>query len=280
MKLFKKKPKDRIDAVADVLDGYELPTFPNVVNEALSMLSDPSSNMCELADTLALDPGITTKLLSMANSAAVGLRNPVNDLQQVAALLGRNQIESLLITSAVANSLPEVRSPVFDSARFWRTAAERAVVAAAISGRIQPARRSEAFTTALLQDMALPVLLDQVEGYDKLILRWHEGEVGDLAKAEAETFGFDHAAMAGHMGAQWGFPPAMLESLTEHHDGLNTDTMIWARLVACWTEGDDEGSVQQLLDDAATVPQLAGVDAPELVQAALADVGSVAALFN
>ncbi|MEM9133521.1 MAG: HDOD domain-containing protein [Actinomycetota bacterium] len=280
MKLFKRKAKDRIDEVAGVLDGYELPTFPNVVNEALSMLSDPTSNMCQVADTLAIDPGITAKMLSMANSAAVGLRNPVNDLQQVAALLGRNQIESLLIGSAVSASLPEVRSPVFDSARFWRTAAERAVVAAAISGRIQPANRSEAFTTALLQDMALPVLLDQVPGYEDLIRRWHNGEIPDLAQAETETFGFDHAALAGHMGARWGFPEPMLASLTEHHDGLNTDTMIWARLVACWTEGDDEGSVQQLLDDAATVPQLAGVDAPELVEAALDDVGAVAALFR
>ncbi|MEL7158299.1 MAG: HDOD domain-containing protein [Actinomycetota bacterium] len=280
MKLFKRKTEDRIEAVSGVLDGYELPTFPAVINEALAMLSDPSSDMRQLADTLALDPGITAKLLAMANSAAAGLRNPVNDLRQVVALLGRNQIESILISAAVRTSLPEVRSPVFESKRFWRGAAERAVVAAAVSSRIQPASRSEAFSAALLQDMALPVLLDEVDGYEDLLKRWYEGEIPDLAQAEVDTFGFEHGAVAGLMGARWGFPPTLLAALTEHHDGLDTDVMIWARLVASWNEADGVASRERLLADAATLPQLAGIDAEEIVDEALADVGDVASMFD
>lgn len=280
MKLFKRKTEDRIDAVSGLLDGYELPSFPSVIDEALAMLGDPTSDLGALADLLALDPGVTARLLMMANSAAAGLRNPVSDLRQVVALLGRNQIESILISTAVSASLPDVRSPLFESSRFWRTAAERAVVAAAISGRIQPASRSEAFTAALLQDMALPVLLDEVDGYEALLKRWYDGEIPDLARAEADTFGFDHAAVAGHMGAKWGFPQTMLESLTEHHDGLDTDVMIWARLVACWNEIDGEGSRQTLLENAANLPQLAGIDAAELVDEALEDVSDVAGLFT
>ncbi len=280
MKLFNRKPRDRVAAVADVLDGVELPTFPGVVTEALARLGDPDSSLTEIADVIALDPGTSARLLQLANSAAVGLRNPVNDLRQVVALLGRNQIESILISAAVRNALPEVRSPVFDSRRFWQAAAQRAVVATAISAELDPARRSEAFTAALLQDMALPVLVDNVEGYDRLLTRWYEGEVTDLARAEHDTFGWSHAAMAGVMAHQWNFPDPLLDSLTEHHDGLHTDTVLWVRLVADWHEVDTDGSRDHLIEAAATVPQLSGLDTGALIDGALEDVDEVSRLFR
>lgn len=276
----RKKAKDRIEEVAEVLDDFELPTFPAVVTEALGRLGDPDVDLADVADVLVMDPGITAKLLSLANSAATGLKRPVNDLRQVVAILGRNQVESILISAAVRAALPNVQSPVFDSTRFWQAAAERAVIATAVTGRLAPAQRSEAFTAALLQDMALPVLVDKVEGYDRLLARWYEGDITDLAHAELDTFGWDHAAVAGRMGTMWSFPTPLLDSLTEHHDGLGQTVQDWTRLVADWREADGETSRDELVKKAVELPQLHGINCEELVDDALDNVDEVSSLFR
>lgn len=280
MKLFGRRSRERIDQVAGVIDDYELPSFPSVIAEALSRIADPEVELADVADLLTMDPGMTARLLRLANSPATGLRNPVHDLRQVVALLGRNQVESMLISAGVRAALPSVASPVFDTTRFWRAAAQRAVVATAVSARLQPSQRSETFTAALLQDMALPVLVDHVEGYDRLLQRWYEGEIPDLAKAEADTFGWDHAAVAGRMAQAWAFPDALLEALTDHHDGFDTDVMVWLRLVAGWHETNPELSREELLRNASQIPQLASLDCEALLDDALEGVDEVASLLS
>ena len=183
---FRRRSKDRMSAVEHLLDGYELPSFPHVITDALGRLGNPDVSMAEVAGVLELDPGMSVKLLQLANSASFGLRNPVDSLHKAVTMLGRNQVESILISSATRASVPTPRSPVFDTARFWKTAASRAMVATSISAIIAPTRRSETFTAALLQDMALPILVDHIDGYDLLLKQWYDGDVTDLAAAEQE----------------------------------------------------------------------------------------------
>jgi len=194
-------------AVENVLDGFELPTFPHVIADALGRLGDPDVAMSEVAAVLELDPGMSVKLLKLTNSAGFGMRNPVDSLHKAVTMLGRNQVESILIGSAARASVPTPRSPIFNTARFWRTAASRAIVATSISAIVEPTRRSETFTAALLQDMAMPVLVDHIDGYDLLLKQWHGGEIADLAIAEQDQFGWDHASVSGRRWAKCGSSP-------------------------------------------------------------------------
>ncbi len=280
--MFKRKTQDRLAAVSRLLDGYELPSFPHVITDALGRLGDPDVAMADVARVLEMDPGISVHLLKLANSAALGLRNPVDSLQQAVTMLGRNQVESILITSAARASVPRPLSPVFDSPRFWTAAASRAVVATSISAVVDPSRRSETFTAALLQDMALPILVDHIDGYDLLLKQWYDGDVIDLAAAEHAEFGWDHASVATRMGTMWDFPETLLEAIAGHHDtdeSTGTD-LIGVRAVSGWHEVDEVLSRSVILEMTCAIPQLKGHDCEALVDDALDRVGEVAALFS
>lgn len=278
----RRRSKDRLAAVEELLEGYELPSFPQVITDAMGRLSDPDVSMSELVRVLELDPGISVKLLQMANSAAMGLRNPVDNLAQVVTILGRNQVESILISTAVRASVPKPRSPILDAARFWRAAASRAVVASGISAVIDHKRRSEAFTGAFLQDMAIPVLVDNVDGYDVLLKRWYDGDVdvADLAEAENEEFGWDHALVGSRMGAKWQFPDSLLNAVAHHHDHDDPDGMVGVQIVSGWHEIDEEASRNMVLERATLAPELQEVDVEMVVDEALDRVGEVSALFS
>ena len=79
---FRRKTEDRMASVHAVLDGYELPSFPHVVSDALGKLGDPDVGLGDVANVLELDPGVSVKILSLVNSAAMGMRNPVDSLHK------------------------------------------------------------------------------------------------------------------------------------------------------------------------------------------------------
>lgn len=278
--IFRRRSDDAMAGVERLLDGYELPSFPHVVTDALARLGDPDVAMSDVADGLETDPGLSVKLLGLANSASIGLRKPVDSLRQAVAMLGRNQVESILISTAARASIPAPVSPVFDSGRFWRAAASRAVVAAAISAEVEPGRRSETFTAALLQDMALPVLIDHVDGYAALLARHYDGEVLDLTAAETDAFGWDHAMVATRMGTMWGLPDSLLEAIAGHHDVGELTELVGVRVVAGWHEVDEDAGREAVIASARAVPRLADHDCAQLVDRALERVGEVASAFS
>ncbi len=199
------------------LGGYTPPSFPALITKALDLLADPDVDMAELSNTLELDPGVTARLLGIVNSAAVAPRSKVTSVNQAAVLLGRNQLEAVLISAGTRSAIPRTTGPNYDHNRFWTTAAKRAALASAISDHVDPTRRSENFTAALLQDMAIPVLTEHVPPYNSVLEHWHNG-TEDLATLEDRVFGWHHGDVASWMGETWGFPDDFVAFMRDHHD--------------------------------------------------------------
>ncbi|MEZ5245785.1 MAG: HDOD domain-containing protein [Acidimicrobiales bacterium] len=264
-----------LDQVAELLDRFELPSFPQVAAEALQHLADPDVKMAEVANVLERDPGLSVHFLRLANSASLGLRSSVDSLDRAVVMLGRNQVESILIGHSVAGSLTS-RSPVIEAPRFWGTAALRAVLASQVALVLDPSRRSEHFTAGLLQDMALLVLSEQVNGYDTLLAAWYSGSVTDLVEAENDRFGWDHATVGAVMCRTWNFPEKLVIAVEAHHD--DDDDRSPSQLVAAFHEVDDEAGPTRFAARCAAAAELAP-QIDQLLDTARSQVEEVASVF-
>ena len=211
---FKIDPKKELQRV---LGDYTLPSFPALVMEALQALRDPDSALADIADLISRDPGLSVSVLRTANSAAYSLRNPVTNVARAVTLCGRTEIESLLLSVAVRDTLPNPKKQADVLSSFWNTCARRAVVARALAQKLHPTLQSEAFTAGLLQDMGIPVLY-QVYGddYEKLLVRAH-GQEDELVSLERGHYDWDHAEVATWMCAQWEFPERIASAIGAHH---------------------------------------------------------------
>ncbi len=277
MGLFRRsKRTTSLDQVTELLDHFELPSFPQVASEALQLLADAEVDLAQVASILERDPGLSVHFLRLANSPAMGLRSSIRSLDRAVVMLGRNQVESILISHSVADSLTS-HSPSIDMRRFWETAAMRAVLASQVALAIDPVRRSEYFTAGLLQDMALLVLAEHVDGYSDLLDRWYAGTVADLVEAERDTYGWDHAAVGAAMCRRWHFPEALVERVASHHD--DDDHRCPAQLVADFHESDLEQGPAIFTERCAATDELAD-RALQLLDAARDEVADVAALFS
>ena len=218
LSLFRRK-KDPRSELGAVLGDAPLPTFPNLVLEVLSELRDPDVPVRRVADRLKSEPNLSIRLLQMANSGAFGPRRSIDDVAHAMVFLGRRSVESLVLSVAVRDALPQGPAPGFNSPRFWRTSARRAAAAQALAEALHPRTATMSFTAALLQDMAVPLLAHQrQEDYGRVLNHWHHtGE--DLAGLECSEFGWTHADIAGWLCEAWDIPETLAQAIAAHHDG-------------------------------------------------------------
>jgi HD-like signal output (HDOD) protein len=188
-----------------------------VVTSAISQLAESDVDMSAVAETFTNDAGLSLQLLKTVNSATFAPRTPVSTVHQAVLMLGRNELESLLFSLGVAAALPRPDVSGFDVTDFWTTSGFRAGVAAGIAEQIDPASRSQNFTAALLQDMALPLLAGSVDGYTAIVAALRSDQ--RLHDIETAMFGWDHTVVGSWMGEEWGFPDALSHGIASHHGG-------------------------------------------------------------
>ncbi len=270
---------DPAAGLAEILDGYELPSFPRVVTTAIEKVSSVDADLSDVADTLRDDPGLSVHLLRLVNSASFAPRRPIVDLHQAVMMLGRNQLESILICLAVNKSLPTGGTPGFNSQLFWTTAAKRATVAAAFADVLDPSRRSENFTAALLADLALPVLAQQVDGYGDVLLQAAESD-DSLSDLELRKFAWTHQTVGGLMCATWEFPEKLADSIAHHHDPIEaSDILPLVKVVAAVRDFDDDECRQGFTADVTQTFGLPSDQAESILETAFADASAAASMF-
>jgi len=208
------RAKDAGSDLRRVLGGMELPTIPGVVTMAIEQVSAPDCDMRLVAETVSRDPGLSARILSVVNSAAYAPRNPIVGVAQAVTMFGKNHLESMLISLAASRATSQVTAPGFDLGGFWQIAAWKASAAGTISRRLDRARSSENFSAALLQDIAVPLLVSGHPPYRAVFADWQSGG-GDLIALERDAFGWTHYEVAGWLFDEWGFPEKLRVAVTE-----------------------------------------------------------------
>jgi HD-like signal output (HDOD) protein len=175
-----------------LIEEGDVPTFPSVVADAIQQVASAEVDLGEVAMTISADPKLTIAALKLANSPSFAPRSPITSVHQAAVLLGRNQLESLLIASGVAEAIPPTPAPGYSPRTFWLEAATRAAAAAAMAAAVDPAAQYDQFTAALLQDMAQPILLHHDPKYVELVQAC--GDSHSKLAAPAQTYAASKAA--------------------------------------------------------------------------------------
>ena len=216
LSLFKKKT-DPKDGLQKALQGYSLPSFPAAIMQTLERIRDPDACSSSVADALSVAPGLSVRVLRLANSAAFSARNKVENLSQAIALVGFSQLETMVLSVGVSGAMPGQSSPGYEAARFWRASARRGVLAHSLASIFCPARGSECFTAGFLQDIAVPLLATKhPDKYGPILERWH-AKGGDLCEMEREVCDWDHAEVATWMCHEWDFPENITAAIGGHH---------------------------------------------------------------
>ncbi len=174
----------------------------------------------EYAKPIESDPGLMGQVLRFVNSSYFGFSREIGSIQQALTLVGVRTIKNFALWSAVFSLVPNPKFGPFDLRSLWQDSLRRAVFARSLGREIRLSNAEELFAAALLQDMAIPLLLKALpDEYEGLITRVSKERMR-LSSLEMDLFGWDHAQAAAALCRNWRLPEEFAV-LIERHPALD-----------------------------------------------------------
>jgi diguanylate cyclase (GGDEF)-like protein len=212
------------------------PTPPAIALQIVALAGDPDIEVGKVAVTISRDPGLTAKVLRVANSPLYSKRRKSENLRQALVALGLNAATTLALSFSLVSAYKSGAGAGINYPRYWRRAILGAS-AARIFGALARVRSPEdIFLAALLQDIAV-LGIDRVQPDFYQVLPAEAAHAGIVAH-EMSQLGADHAALGGWLLRQWKLPEALCATVEASHDpgAAGESVGVAARCVALGAE--------------------------------------------
>ena len=197
----------------------ELPSLPEVYIRVTELLEAESSTADRIGAAVQTDPTLTARILKLINSAYFGLRNPVTSIPQAVTLLGRQQLQQLLIGSVLSGVFKDFDIGSFPLRDFWQHSVKTAIIARQLAMQNARIIDHEAFFTAgLLHDIGWLVIAKVNPGSYMQITELAKAQNRKIIDVEADKFGVTHIEVGVALLEKWGIPGLIIECVRKHHD--------------------------------------------------------------
>jgi len=196
----------------------QVPAMPHSALSVLKLENDLTKvNINDLARPIEADPGLAAQILKFLNSSAFGFQSTISNIRQGVALVGIRIVKNFVLWKAVFSLIPKSKTGSFDVGMLWQDSLRRAMFARFLLLETRKGDPEMAFAGALLQDMAVPLLLKaKAADYGHVLDTLSKSKGKRLSELEDEYFGWTHADAALVLGQHWKLPEALTD-LTTHH---------------------------------------------------------------
>lgn len=195
----------------------ELTTPPTILQAVLDLINSPDSSAKELSEVILKDPGLTARVLRMANSSFYAYYKKITTVNQAVMVMGINAVKYFILSITVLNQLNTQREKSkINVKQLWTHFLEVASASKNLAASIGYKMPEEAYVAGILHDVGI-VLLEREfpDEYLKVLQLAARGKA--LNKAEREIFGVDHQEIGGYLTNYWNMPQIISDSITTHH---------------------------------------------------------------
>jgi len=201
-----------------LLQARSVPSLPPAAVKVVQLLQDPDACIADITRAIEYDPGLTSNVLRMANSAYFVGTWSVGSLQQAAVRLGTKRIFQLVMASAVSPlAQPAVRGYGLSPGKLWEHSITVAVGAEQLAAALQIGTPDLVFTVGLLHDIG-KVVIGTFAGVDAapIVALARRDEIS-FEMAEQRELGIDHAEAGAVLLDNWMLPEEIVNVVRWHH---------------------------------------------------------------
>jgi HD-like signal output (HDOD) protein len=203
-------------SLEDVFHSEVLPALPHSAITILQLSQRGDCGPAEFAKPIEADPGLMGQVLKFVNSSYFGFSREIMSVPQALTLVGTRAITNFALWNAVFSVIPNPKFGPFDLKSLWQDSLRRALFARSLGRELGLTNTEDLFAGALLQDMAIPLLLKELPTeYEELVQR-RATEGRRLSGLEKELFGWDHADAAAMLAERWNLPAEFVSLIAQH----------------------------------------------------------------
>ena len=205
------------DIIEKIKAGYLLPSLSAVALRLVEIASNEYVSLTEMAELIEKDPGLTVRLVTIANSAFFRATEPVSTVEQSIMKVGVNHLRVMALSLSLRDAFPMGKLGPMDYEKFWRSSLYQALIAKSFAQRLQTCSPEEAFVAGLVLEIGLLIFFD-------IFVKRHEIErnldlhpLEKLLEWEAMHYRTDHREIGAAALSYWKFPSVIIECQHVHN---------------------------------------------------------------
>lgn len=199
-----------------LLSSPQLPSLPAIALKIIGLVQEDEVDVDKIAQTISLDPALSSKMLKIVNSSFYGLPKTVASVHQAVIVLGLNSVKTLALGFSLVNNLTGSGGDGLNHMAFWRRSLYSAIAAKQLCERLHIVQAEEVFIASLLQDVGVLAMTQVLGGEYAQIMQRVGDDYRSLGEAERAALGGDHTEVGAALAESWGLPPLLVESIRLH----------------------------------------------------------------
>ena len=201
----------------------DLPTPPAVASKIIGLSNEQNTNLDSLAAIVAMDPALSAKILSIANSSMYMRRIEADCIEQAVGMFGWSGTLNIALGFAVVGSIRGALTSGLDYDYFWLRSLAAATSARAL-GQMTSAKNIDLlFLPGLLQDIGMLALDSAVKDIYSGLEDLQQDHVY-IQRLEHKKVNTDHAVVGEWLLNHWGVPKEVTELVgLSHVSNFNVD---------------------------------------------------------
>jgi HD-like signal output (HDOD) protein len=188
----------------------------------LALLCNPAVNAAEVAAVMGHEPGLSLRVLRVANSAYYGLARGVSTIDRALVLLGLDAVRGIAAAACLDRTVKRgsEKAPIDMDALVHHSLAT-AVAAEALARVHHPALAPEAFIAGLLHNLGVTVQLRlDPAGVSEMIEALRALPEQDMPALEAKRVTVGHQQCVAVLFEAWQLPAMLVEAARHHHEPM------------------------------------------------------------
>ena len=219
---------NKLDPQQVVAEFKDIPPMPNVMVKALSVIKNPTTGIAELAKIMQVDQAISTKTLSLVNSAFYGFRQQITSINKALVVLGMMKAKNIIMSLALKQMMTTQ-----GSRELWEHSIKCAVAAEILAKEYKVINPDDAFVIGFLHDIGKMLLNSKNPlKYSKVRYLAAQGNV-DLIEVEDAQFGTNHCVLGALISKKWQLPVILTNCIRYHHDPAQSSLPTVCGIVYC-----------------------------------------------
>jgi diguanylate cyclase (GGDEF)-like protein len=190
-----------------------LPTPPGVVLRLLDLTRQDEVSAREIAETIAMDPGLSAKILRFANSPMAGIAREITSLPHAVALMGIKSVKMMALSFAALSSSGAEKCRGFDYGQFGMQALGCGTAAKILATETKVGPPQEAFVAGLFSQIGRAVLAAGMpEKYAKTLQQAAQIP-RDLPPLEKSAFDETYTSIGAQLLRTWNIPEPVCNAI-------------------------------------------------------------------
>ncbi|MBF0609949.1 MAG: HDOD domain-containing protein [Magnetococcales bacterium] len=194
-----------------------LVSLPDVFHRINAAVEHPFSTLDQIAAIIMEDPGLTARLLKIANSSFYGLPHPVETISRALTVVGTRQLRDLVMATVAVNQFNGVPDNLLNISDFWRHSITCGLAARVIATYRREANVESFYVAGLLHDVGRLLFFMIRPEVSAKLMEDAKSQGLLLHQVEKQSVGFDHAEIGGALLAKWKLPDRLCQMVRWHH---------------------------------------------------------------